>query len=412
VYMNALEQAKDSLSHIPSTPGDNTNVDALDILLVLVANRRLIGIITVAAFSAGLALALLLKPTFTATAVILPPQQQSSSSALLGQLGSLASLGGGPSAALGLKSPADMYIGMLKSRTIADDIIAKFHLGMVYKTKKQYDTRLALKSHTEIESGKDNLIQISITDHDPRRASDIANAYVTNLYSMNSNLAITEAAQRRVFFDQQLDAEKKALTGAEEDLRQTQQKTGIIQLSGQAEMVIRTIAQLRADIASRQVELQSLKTYATDQNPSITRLREEISTMQVQLSKLENDEQHQMLPGDISVPAGRLPSDSLEYARKIREVKYHDTLFDLLSRQYEAARIDEAKSAPIIQIIDHAIPPDRKSGPSRLLLLLASGTLGFIFTSCWVILKEYWLALRSNPRYESRIQLVRSSLFR
>jgi tyrosine-protein kinase Etk/Wzc len=383
-------------------------VDALDLVLILARRRRVIGIATLAAFAAGALIAAVLRPNFTATALIMPPQQESSSAALLSQLGPLASLGGGAAAAMGLKSPADMYIGILGSRTIADAIIHKFGLESAYKLKTMQAARAALQAHTNLESGKDGLIQISVTDHDAKRASDIANAYVAELYDMNSTLAVTEAAQRRVFFDQQLEGEKKLLAAAEENLRATQQKTGIIQLSGQAEMIIRTIAELRAGIASREVELQSTRTFATDQNPDVARLQEEISTMKGQLAKLEDDQQRQAQPGNISVPAGKVPEDSLEYARNLREVKYHEVLLDLLSRQYEAARIDEAKSAPIIQVIDHAVPPDKRSGPHRLLIVLAFGVAGCLFASVWVIFEQGFARLKETPRYASKMHALRA----
>jgi len=303
-----------------------------------------------------------------------------------------------------------MYIGILQSRTIADEIISQFKLKTAYKTKKMQDTRAALKSHTTIESGKDGLIQISVVDQDPQRASDMANAYVAELYSMNSNLAITEAAQRRVFFDQQLDAEKKALAAAEEDLRATQQKTGLIQLSGQALMIIQSISQLRAQISSREVELESMRSFATDQNPDVTRLNSEISTMRQQLAKLENDQQSVVQPGNIALPAGRVAEDSLEYSRKFREVKYHETLFDLLSRQYEAARIDEAKSAPIIQVIDHAIPPDKKSGPHRSLILLGGILVGLFGAGIWILFVQGLSAMSNSPSRVEKLERFRRSL--
>jgi tyrosine-protein kinase Etk/Wzc len=380
---------------------DGQTVDPLGIFLVFVRKRRTIGIVTLAGLLLGIAVALLLKPNFTATAIILPPTQQSSSAGLMSQLGSLAALGGGASA-LGIKTPADMYVGILQSRTIADNLITKYQLQSIYKQKNLLDTRAALKAHTEIEAGKDGLIHISVVDHDQRRASDLANGYVDQLYGMNSNLAITEAAQRRLFFDQQLDTEKKALAAAEEALRTTQQKTGLIQLTGQAQMIIGSIAQLRAQIASREVEMQSLRVSSTDQNPNVIRLQEEISTMQAQLTHLEDDRQHQENPGDIALPAGRVAADSLEYARKYREVKYHETLFDLLSRQYEAARIDEAKSAPIIQVIDRAVPPDKKSGPHGSLIVPGFG-LAALFLSCLAVYVQYGFArIWSNPSTRAR----------
>ena len=382
---------------------DADNIDVLDILLILTRRKRMIGIVSVAALCIGVVIALLLKPTFTATAIILPPQQQSPSTMMMGQLGSLAALGGGASA-LGLRNPADMYVGILQCRTIADEIIGQFHLESVYKRKRRDDTRNALRAHTMIEAGKDDLIRISVTDHDPNRARDLANAYVDELYRVNSNLAITEAAQRRVFFDHQLDAEKKELALAEDDLRATQQRTGVIQLTGQAQTIIQSIAQLRAQIASSEVEMQAMRTFATDQNPDMTRLQEAISTMRRQLIKLEDDQARQPQPGDISLPAGRVAEDSLEYARKLREVKYHESLFDLLSRQYEAARIDEAKSAPIIQVIDHAVAPDRKSGPHGSLITIGLGILGFSLACAWAFINQGLRNLRRSPEYAEKFR--------
>jgi uncharacterized protein involved in exopolysaccharide biosynthesis len=410
-YMDTVAQANEHIRQTPISTHEDV-IDLLDILLVLTRRRRRIGVATVAALFAGVIVSLLLKPNFTATAIILPPQQSSSSSsALLGQLGSLASLGGG-SAALELKTPADMYVGILQSRTIADNLISKFKLQTLYKEKKLQDTRVALKGHTEFEAGKDGLIRISVTDHDPNRASDMANAYVNELHGMNANLAITEAAQRRVFFDQQLDGEKKALADAEDDLRTTQQRTGLIQLSGQALMIIQSIGQLRAEIASREVELQSVRTFATEQNPEVAQLTERISTMRQQLAKLENDQQHQAQPGNIALPAGRVAEDALEYSRKLREVKYHDTLFDLLSREYEAARIDEAKSAPIIQVIDHAVPPDKRSGPKRALILAAFIAIGFVSASMLAFAEFYINRAKRIPGQAAKLDDLKSQLQR
>lgn len=405
-YMNSVEQVSETKSE-PVNTGEDESVNVLDILLVLVSRRRFIGLATLSTFLLSVVLSLLLRPNFTATALIMPPQQSSSSAGLLSQLGSLAALGGGAPASLGLKTPADMYVGILQSRTIADEIISQFKLKNIYKTKKMQDTRAVLKSHTTIESGKDGLIQISVVDHDAQRASDLANAYVAELYSMNSNLAITEAAQRRVFFDQQLDGEKKALATAEEDLRATQQKTGLIQLSGQALMIIQSIGQLRAQIASHEVELQSVHSFATDQNPEVTRLNGEISTMRQQLAKLENDQQSVVQPGNIALPAGRVAEDSLEYGRKLREVKYHETLFDLLSRQYEAARIDEAKSAPIIQVIDQAVPPDTKSGPKRILIVLGGISIGLFGACIWILFAQGFSAIRNSPVKAEKLERLR-----
>ena len=363
-------------------------LDLLDLCLVVLRRRRLVLLATGLGLLAGVVTAMVLKPSYIGAATILPPQQaQSTAAALIGQLGSLGSLGslaGGSS--LGLKTPSDLYIGMLKSRTISDEIIAAFHLQDVYKEKTMFDLRKRLASHTEIDSGKDGLIHIAVTDHDPNRASELANAYVDDLYKMNSHVAVTEAAQRRVFFDQQVADEKVALQKAEDSLRSLQQRTGLIQLSGQTSETIRSIAERRARIASTQVELQSLLASETEENPDVVRLRRELAELQQQLNSLQSAQGKQVDPGDITLPAGRLPQDSLDYVRQLREVKYHDALYELLQKQEAAARIDEAKSAPIIQVIDRAIPPDKKSGPKRLLISLGGAIGGFILSCLWIFL--------------------------
>jgi uncharacterized protein involved in exopolysaccharide biosynthesis len=370
----------------------------LKILLILLERRRRIAIVTFVSLLIGAAIAfLMMKATFTAAATILPPQApQSTASLLMGQLGSLAGLGASGAGGL-LKNPGDIYVAMLGSRTITDHIINRFRLESLWKQKNLEDTRKALKKHAQFEATKYGLIVITVKDPNPKLASDMANAFVDELYQMNSTLAVTEAGQRRLFFDRQLEEEKNALTVAENDLRTTQEKTGLIELSGQSAMAIRTIAETAAELRSREVELQAMRTYATDENPDLKRLQTQIDALRQQLSALQNN-QKSMLPGDTQVPAGRVPKEALEYLRKLREVRYHQTLFDFLSRQYEAASIDEAKSAPIIQIVDHAMPPDKKSGPPRMLITLGFGIVGFGLACFWTLWREALMRMREDHR--------------
>jgi tyrosine-protein kinase Etk/Wzc len=385
-------------------------VDLFDILLILAAARRNIAIFTLAAVAIGATIAVLMKPTFAATALILPPEKgQSASSMLVNQLG-LGALAGGA-----VKTQSDLYLGMLGSRTIADDIIARFHLDSEYKTRKPTDTRTRLKNATRTLVTKDQLIHITVEDHDPQRASDIANAYVDELHAMNSHLAITEAAQRRVFFDQELADEKNALAAAEDALKQDAEKAGVIQLSGQTESIIRSIAEVKAQIASREVEIQSLRTFATDQNPETVRAQEEIDTLRGQLAKMESDPRNPQSgtedspAGRVPFPAGRVPEVTLAYARKLRDVRYHESLFELLSKQYEAARIDEAKAAPIIQVIDRAVPPDKKSSPHRLLLTLGFGVVGLFLACVATLAADILRRMERAPEYALKLAKLRSS---
>jgi len=381
----------------------------LDLLLLLSRSKKRIAQITLASMLVGACIAFTLSPTYTAVAVILPPQApQSSLNSLMGQLGSLSALGGGGAGSL-LKNPSDLYVGILQSRTITDQAIDQFHLQSEWHMQRRDDARKALGAHVQFESAKDGLIVITAKDKSPQQASAFANFYVDALHGMNSKLAITEASQRRLFFDQQLKDEKNALAAAEEDLKVTQQKTGILSLAGQAEQAIRSIAQTRAGIAQREVTLQSLRAYHSDESTDVTMIKRELEALRAQLSELENN-QKQLSPGDTQISANQVPSGSLEYARKLREVKYHDTLLSLLARQYEAARIDEAKSAPVIQVVDRAVVPDRKSGPPRLLIILGTGVVGFLVACGWCFWKGAVERARQTPEAAIKLDQLRNQL--
>jgi tyrosine-protein kinase Etk/Wzc len=401
-----------SLSSLNAGTTSEERIDLWEALQILAWNWRRIVLITLGALILGVVISLTSRPIFTATATILPPQQSLStaSTMLMGQLGSLAGagLGGG---GLGLKSPADMYIGILESRTIADHVIATCHLKEQYKTKTLLDTRTALRRHVIFETGKDNLIHLSVKDYNPNRASEIANSYLDQLYNLNSDLATSEASQRRSFYDQRLAEEKTALSNAEVSLRNTQQRTGLIQLSGQAASIINSIAQARAQLASREVELQSMGTFATQENPDTIRLQNEISALRSNLTSLENS-QRAIQPGDIQLPTSQVPEAALEYERQTRELKYQETLFELLARQAEAARLDEAKSAPILQVVDRAIPPDKKSGPPRTLITIGATFLGFCVACLWALATASLERMQKNPEKAQKLKNLRSAFFR
>ena len=216
---------------------------------------------------------------------------------------------------LGLKNPDDLYIGLLQSETIGDALVRRFHLEQIYKTKRLSDTRNALKSHTKILAEKSSLISIAVKDRDPRRAAAIANTYIEQLHDLMSHLAVTDAAQRRLFFQQQVELEKNHLADAEVALETTERKTGIIQPQGQAGAVIATIMQLQAQISARQVELGALRTSATDQNPEVVTLQSQIKGLQAQLADFEKGHpESAAVAGNVLTPTSQVPEASLEYS--------------------------------------------------------------------------------------------------
>jgi capsule polysaccharide export protein KpsE/RkpR len=281
----------------------------------------------------------------------------------------------------------------------------------VYKVKRMVDARKRLKGETKIVSEKSSLINISVEDHDAKRAAAMANAYVDQLHILMSHLAVTSAAQRRIFFEQQVDQEKEKLANAEVALEKTEMKTGIIEPQGQAQAVIVTIMQLRAQIAAREVELESLRTSATDQNPEVITLQSQIAGLRTQLADFEKGHpQSAEMVGDVLTPTSEVPAASLEYLRRMRDVRYQETLFEFMVRQYEMARVDEAKQGQMIQVVDAALVPERRSWPPRTVLTLLAFILAGIIASSWVILQAAFRNRMENPEEARKILQLRELL--
>jgi uncharacterized protein involved in exopolysaccharide biosynthesis len=225
-------------------------------------------------------------------------------------------------------------------------------------------------------NGKDGLIHISVWDHDPRRAADLANGYIDQFRNLSQHLAITEASQRRFFFEQELEHARNNLTNAEQALQQTEQTSGVIQLDSQARALIESGAALRAQITAREVQIQGMETYATGENAKLVQARRELESLRAQLVKLGGSEDN--ANGDIIVPKGKITEAGLDYIRKLRDVKYCEAIFEVLLRQFEMAKLDEAKQGSLVQVVDPAVPPDKRSFPKRVILVLLASALGLL----------------------------------
>lgn len=356
-------------------PDSEKGMHFLDLLIILARQRKLLILTPVVTGALVMIASLLMTPMFLSTAKVLPPQSASSGlSAMLGQLGGLASAAGAASA---VKNPNDLYVGLLESRTVADHLIERFALVQRYETSNMDDTRRALASLSEFSGGKkDGMISISAMDKDPKFAADLANGYVDELAKLTQSMALTEASQRRLFFEKQLNEAKSQLANAEVGLQATQEKTGMIQPEAQVQAIIANVAQLRGTIAAKEVQLNAMRTFAANQNPELLRGQEELRSLRAQLAKLEKNQSPR--DADFMVPTGKIPAVGVEYVRSLREVKYYETIFELLAKQYELAKVDEAKNSSMIQLLDKAIPADRKAKPKRAVMVLG-GVFGGIF---------------------------------
>jgi tyrosine-protein kinase Etk/Wzc len=351
---------------------------------------------------------LLLQNSYTGNAKILPPQQNQSMGAIaaLSQLGPLAALAG---QSMGLRNPSDVYVAMLKSDTVANGLIDRFSLMSVYEKKLRIDARRRLADLTEISAGKDGVISISVDDHDPRRAADLANGYVEELEQLTKTLNMTEAGKRRLFFEREVKMATDELTTAEVALKQTQEKTGLILLDSQSKAIIGSLSSLRAQIAAQEVKVQAMRSFATAQNPDLVIAEQELTSMRAQLDRLERGQGK----GSIAdVPIENVPTAGLEYIRKFRDVKYHEALFELLAKQYEAAKVDEARDTLFVQQLDKASVPERKSWPHRGLIVLSITILALLLAVLLVILMERLEQAKEDPHFATRLQLLRFYLSR
>lgn len=392
-------------ANAPDSPVQEVHL--LDLVIILSKRRKFIFRFTLGVALAAVIIVLLIPNRYTAETVVMPPGQNSSmSSALLSQMGggALASLAGG---SLGIKNSGDMYVSLFRGRAIEESLIQRFGLMQRYRVKRLSDARKKFETYSTVVLGaKDGLIRISVTDKDPKLAADIANAYVDEFRKLSANLAISEASQRRVFFQQQLLEANENLATAEEAMKQTEQSTGILQIDSQARSLIESAAILRGQIAAQEVELKGMSSYATEKNPQVATAEQRLIALKAQLAKLSGTDAN---PGsEIMVPKGNIPEAKIEYIRKLRDVKYYETIMELIAKQFEMAKLDEAREGAIIQVSDLAVPPDKKSWPPRTLLILASGILGFILSMSWIILCDYWQALMRNSINASRIEQLRA----
>jgi uncharacterized protein involved in exopolysaccharide biosynthesis len=384
-------------------------VTLIEALAQLVEHRRLIGIVTGAAMLLGLLYCLALPALYTATTKIMTPQQTQSSAAML--MTQLANSGAGSLAAaagsgFGLKNPNDVYIGLLGSRSIADALIQQFGLQGAYKTVDMTAARKTLAASTQMTSEKSGFLSITVTDRDRQRAAEIANAYTSQLRILTKTLAVTEASQRRLFYEEQLRQAKDSLVYAELAFQQVQQNKGLVQLDAQAKAMIEGLADLRAQIAAKQVDVQGLRSYSTEKNPDLQLAESQLSTLQAEQARMEQRNGGQGIAG---LGLENVPSAGLEYLRAQHELQYRQALYDMLLKQLDAAKLDEAKDAAVIQVVEPAIAPDRKSSPKRLMIVLTFMIAGFI-ASCVLVRIVWWKnVLKSAPDIVNALAKLKSA---
>lgn len=368
------------------------------IVRLALKRRKLVSVAASLIVALALTVALLLPPRYVATAVILPPQEGSSAgSAMMAQLGGLGAIAGMGAGALGLKNPNDMQVALLKSRTVEDAMVERFHLQTVYHSNYLSSARKSWEAKTSAESGlKDGLIRLKVSDHDAHRAAQLANGWVEEYKRFTATLAVGKASQQRLFFQQQLISARQDLANAEEQMKQTQQRTGVIELDGQASAMIASAAMLRAQVEAKQVEIRSMRQFAADGNPDLERAQQELSSLKGQLSAM--DVGNNRSTGDLVVPKGTTGEAGLEYSNALREVQYRAGVVKLLAQQYEMARVDEAQQGAAAQVVDAAVVPDHPDNLHKIVIMLAGLLLALPLALLIALVTEVFNAMRALRR--------------
>lgn len=377
---------------------------SLSVYFDVIINRwKFIGYFVVATFIISTIVSFLIPKTYIATARILPPHENNSG------IGSLLSVADHPLSGLaanliGSHTPAAIYIGILKSRSVADELVRKFDLKNLYDKKYIEDVYEKLADRSDIEISKKNqIISVTVKDRDPQRAADLANTYVDILDKTNRNLDITQGKRKRLFLEKRLIQVREDLEKAELDLKDFQEKYHLISIEDQAKVVIQGVAEIKGEIIAAHTELEVFKQFGTEKQIEAIMLKAKIDELHNQLESIQKGKE--LVPtapnpsikdqgSSLFIPFDNLPRLAMQLMRFTREAKIQEKLFELITAQYEIARIEEAKDIVSIQVIDRAVPAEKKYSPKRGRIVITATLLMFFFTSIAVIGKEYQWKLK------------------
>ncbi len=378
----------------PNSEESNDEISLLDLGVVVAENIRLLVFGPLLAGLIALGICFLIPPTYTARTTFLPPQQQQS--ATMTALSQLGALSGIAASAAGLKNPTDQYVALIKSAAVGDRLVDRFKLMELYAVRFREDARRILAKNSVISSGKDGLILVEVDDYSPQRAAEMAGAYVIELRALLSNLALTEAQNRRVFFEKQLEQTKTRLTEAEMALGSIGVSASAIRADPKASVEV--VARIQAQITMQEVRLSSMRGYLSDSAPEVRQAQTELAALRAQLTR--------------SGAADPSKSSAGGYIEKYRDFKYQETLFELFARQFELAKVDEAREGAVIQVVDHALPPERKSKPKRGLIAVLVTLASAVMLLLWVFISKALAVSARQPEDATKVAIMRSGFRR
>ncbi|MCV2357357.1 lipopolysaccharide biosynthesis protein [Paucibacter sp. TC2R-5] len=373
---------------------DDDGIDLLDLLTILAAHWRLLtfGPIVVGAIAFGATYSI--APTFTSKSTFLPPQQQQSSAAsALASLGALSGLAGGGA---GIKSPGDQYVALMQSVNVQDSVIDRFKLMDIYQAKYRFQARAALQQNVRISLGKkDGLITVEADAKEPNMAADLANQYVAELRRLSGELALTEAQQRRAFFEAEVKRTQIKLAEAQKVLQSSGFNPGALKAEPKA--AAEGYASLKAQLTGAEVRLQIMQRGLAESAPELQQQTALLGALRAQLSKIESSSEN----GE--------KKDS-DYISRYREYKYQETLFEMFSKQFELARLDESREGAMIQVVDIATPAEWKSKPQRVSTAVTAAFSTFFLLLVLVLVKSFFRNISDNPAKAEKLSRLRAAV--
>jgi tyrosine-protein kinase Etk/Wzc len=383
------------------------SINIFDYFVLILKNKMIIFLSTFLCAAVCAIATFFMTPLYKAEVRFVPPQQQGASlgTQLLGQL----SAGGGAGALMGgMKGSSDFYIGVIKSRLVSERIIEHFKLKKVFGVNTMVEAKTALLSCVTAVSEKGNIISIEVVNKDPKLASDIANQYILEMARFNQLFLTSEAAQRRLFFELRLKKIKEDLIDAEKMVKRFEENTGFIKAEEQISQVLGSLGALAIEIRSKEVELNVLKTFTKPQNIERQLLEEKIKALKQAYQKLSRSDKN-FDAGEVKAgPA--FPKLKLDYIRAQRELKHQEQMYKVIWDQYEMAQLDESKEAPILQVIDPAVIPEKRFYPRKTFITLLGAIVGFLGAIVFIFVREYFLKIKSKPEYSQLMDTLQFSV--
>lgn len=401
---------------VPASPAAPVAYSALDALVVLSANWRMLVLAPLLAGVVAVGASFLVPRTFTAEAMLLPPAQQGSS------LASLAGALGGGAAALvgstlpGLKDPNDQWIAMLRSRVVADALLDRFDLVRLYGVNHRFEARRELGENTRIDVTRQGMISLRVDDHDPQRAQAMAQAYIDELQKLSNAVAVTAAAKRRAFFERQLADASLRLGQAEAELKSVGVQSDVLKTSPQA--TVEAIADVQRSILALEVQISGLRATFTESSAPMQQAQARLAQLRSRLATLQSAQPAPARPAaapangprTVETPAAEATAADQSYVARYRAFKYAELVFESIARQLELARLEEAREGTLVQVVDPPMVPEWKSKPRRAVVGLVT-TLGtLVALLIGVLLRERWHGLRASPDEAARADRIVANL--